>query len=127
MGVMNLGLALLLAGPVGWGMYGVAAAGAIVLTCGNLVFGPWYAAHILGIPRSTFFRETLPNICTTLGLTAACWAVSHYFQIHSWLGLVVGGGAIAIAYSLYVFAIALKTSERETVLTMLRTFRQQSS
>ncbi len=118
-GAVNLGLALLLAGPVGWGMYGVAAAGAIMLTAVNLIFTPWYAAHVLDIPGGTFFRGTLPNICTTLGLAAACWAVSHYFQIHSWLGLVVGGGAIAFAYSLYIFAIALKTSEREAVLNMI--------
>jgi len=121
-GIMNLGLALLLAGPVGWGLYGVAAAGAIMLAADNLIFGPWYAARILGIPRSTFFRGSLPNICTTLGLTGACWAVSHYFQIHSWLGLIIGSGAVAAAYSLYVFAIALNKGERETVVRMLRTF-----
>ena len=44
MGVGNLGLALLLAGPVGWGMYGVAAAGAVMLTAKNLVFTPIYGA-----------------------------------------------------------------------------------
>ena len=44
MGMGNLGLAIFLAGPMGWGLYGVAAAGAIALTAKNLVFTPLYAA-----------------------------------------------------------------------------------
>jgi len=121
-GVVNLGLALLLAGPVGWGMYGVAAAGAIVLTGVNLIFYPCYSAHIVGLSHDSFFRGALPNICIALGVAAACWGISHYLQIHSWLGLVLCGGGVAIAYSAYVYALALTEGERETVLTLLRTF-----
>lgn len=121
-GVINLGLALLLAGPVGWGMYGVAAAGAIMLTAVNLIFTPWYAAHVLDIPGGTFFRGTLPNICTTLGLIATCWAVSHYFQIHSWLGLVVSGGLMAFVYVLFVSSVLLTKTERHAVRSMVLSY-----
>ena len=119
MGIVNLGLALLLAGPVGWGMYGVAAAAAIVLTVGNLIFGPWYAAHILGISHGTFFRGTLPIICTTLGLTAGCWAVAHYCHVHSWLGLAIGGGLVALVYIVFVFNVLLTRTERHAVRSVV--------
>jgi membrane protein EpsK len=126
-GVLNVGLALFLAGPVGWGIYGVAAAGAIILTSVNMIFGPWYAAHILNIPAATFFRGTLPNILFTLGLTASCWAVSQYFEIDSWLGLITCGGAIAIVYVGFVFSIMLTKSERDIVVSVLSTYRDRAS
>ena len=50
MGFGNLGLAILLAGPMGWGLYGVAAAGAIALTAKNLIFTPLYARARSGSP-----------------------------------------------------------------------------
>lgn len=121
MGLMNLGLALLLAGPVGWGIYGVASASAIVLTLGNLIYGPWYAACILGIPGGTFFKSTLPSICTTLGVTMTCWLIARYFPIRSLIGLVLWALAIVNGYALYVYAIAMKSSERVRLLQMIRT------
>ncbi len=126
MGVVNLGLALLLAGPAGLGMYGVAAAGAIVLTSVNVIFGPWYAAHILGIPGGSFFGGTFSAICAALALTAASWSVSRYFQIASWTGLIVGGGGIAVVYSIYIFRFGLNKAERGLALAIVRRYLRQS-
>ena len=47
MGGMNISLAFLLPLLAGMGFYGVAAAGAIVLTLKNAVFTPWYAAKVM--------------------------------------------------------------------------------
>ncbi|HTA29155.1 MAG TPA: oligosaccharide flippase family protein, partial [Candidatus Cybelea sp.] len=57
MGMANLGLALLLARPMHWGLYGIAAAGAIMLTLKNVFFTPIYGAHVLGKSCWVFYRE----------------------------------------------------------------------
>ena len=58
-GVINLMLALFLAGALGWGLYGLAAAGAISLTLRHLVFTPLYGALILRQSLKTFYRRVV--------------------------------------------------------------------
>jgi len=83
MGLGSLGLALLLAGPVGWGMYGVAVAGAVMLTAKNLVFTPLYTARILGLGYGTFYREILPVVASTIGLAGAGWWLARDQQLQT--------------------------------------------
>jgi membrane protein EpsK len=120
MGIMNLSLAILFAGPFGWGLYGVAGASAIILTLGNLVFGPWYAAYILAVPRSTFFRGTLPNILLTLGFTTVCGIMAHYCHIHTWIGLASGGFLLAITYCVFIYFIYMTILERQALRSIVR-------
>lgn len=49
MGIGNFLLAVLIPHLTGWGYYGVAVAGAIVLTLNNTLFTPWYATKVLGL------------------------------------------------------------------------------
>ncbi|HEY3417593.1 MAG TPA: oligosaccharide flippase family protein [Armatimonadota bacterium] len=119
MGAMNLGLALWLAGPVGWGMYGVAAAGAIMLTAKNLLFTPLYGAHILGIGHGTFFRATIPIIVATLGLTASGWGIASLFPILSWTALFGVGAILTCLYLGFTYLILLTKEERGAALRLL--------
>jgi membrane protein EpsK len=116
---MNLGLALLLAGPVGWGMYGVAAAGAIMLTVKNFIFTPLYAAHILGLGYSTFYRETIPIILATFGLTSLGWGVSYYFPNLHWMGLIGAGMALTCVYVAFSSILLLTKGERAAALRII--------
>ena len=118
-GALNLGLAILLAGPVGWGMYGVAAAGAIMLTTKNLIFTPLYGAHILGIGYGSFFRETIPIICATLGIAGMGWLISSHIYIRNWPMLIGVGLAIACIYLVFSYTILLTKDEREMALRMV--------
>ena len=52
-GLLHLLLALLLAGVFGWGVYGLAAAGALSLSVRHLLFTPLYGAKILNRPLET--------------------------------------------------------------------------
>lgn len=119
MGAMNLGLALLLAGPVGWGMYGVATAGAIMLTAKNLLFTPWYGARILGIGYGSFFRETIPIIGATLGLAGIGLLLSHIFSIHNWTGLIIAGAILTTMYVLVTYLVLLSKEERLMAIKMI--------
>jgi membrane protein EpsK len=118
MGLGSLGLALLLAGPVGWGMYGVAVAGAVMLTAKNLVFTPLYAAHTLGLSTGTFYREILPIVGTTIGLTGGGWWLADTFHLHTWIELAAAGVIIAVLFVAGSYRFLLTSEERNNVLSL---------
>lgn len=119
MGVGNLGLALLLAGPVGWGMYGVATAGAIMLTAKNIVFTPLYGAHILGLSYRTFYREIIPVIGTTSALTGTGWWLAKNLQLHTWLGMGLTGLGLVVVFILATYHLLLTNDERFQVRSLV--------
>jgi membrane protein EpsK len=127
MGAGNLGLALLLAGPVGWGMYGVAAAGAIMLTAKNIVFTPLYGAHILGLGYRAFYREILPVIGTTVALTGAGWWLAQNLRLHTWFGLGLTGLGFAGAFTLITYHLILTNEERHHALSLVLRVRSVPS
>lgn len=127
MGIINLLLALLLAGPIGLGMYGVAIAGAIMLTTQNLIFTPWYTAHILGIKYKTFYIGTISIIISTVGLSIICWIFGNVFQIRSWLNLLCAVVLVFIAYAVYIYAVMLSKQDRKKIFYMLNPYFEKIS
>jgi membrane protein EpsK len=84
-GIVNVFLAIVLAKYLGWGIYGVAAAGALVLTLKNTFFLPIYSALTLNLPWHTFLRSCVSG-AATLGATAALGLViAHYAHPTSWV------------------------------------------
>ncbi len=114
MGGMNVSLAILLPLLAGWGFYGVAAAGAIVLTLKNAVFTPWYAAKVMGIKVSTFAGSMLPGIISTIIIAVAGLLAGAFLPITSFATLVISGIAITIAYAILLWKFGLSPSERKT-------------
>jgi membrane protein EpsK len=121
MGLGNLGLALLLAGPMQWGLYGIAAAGAIMLTLKNVCFTPLHAAHILGKPRFTFLSEILPIAGMTAGTVLLGRAVAGVWEIGGWGELMLAGFGLSIAYGAAVYGLVLNPAERRMVGAVLQT------
>lgn len=120
MGLANLGLALVLAGPAGWGMYGVASAGAIMLTAKNAIFTPFYAARIIGAPMRTFQTESLLIFAITSVFTVVCWVASNRLDIASWSALAAIALLVSAGYAIVVYFFALSDSERGVIKRMLR-------
>lgn len=115
-GILNVGLAVLLAGPVGLGMYGVAVARSIVVTLRNAVFAPLYTASTLRRPLLTFVPPlALPLVATGLA-TAAAAIVWRLAGLDGWAGLFVSGAVVTALYLPVVFFVALGGEERRFVL-----------
>jgi membrane protein EpsK len=113
-GVGNLLLALLLAGTLGWGLYGLAAAGAIMLTLRHLLFTPLYGAHVLNQPARTFYREVgLISIAAVVVVGLGLF-ISSRWQIKDWGDLCLAGTSVAVLYALFVYLL-LTPEERETL------------
>ena len=123
-GAMNVGLAALLAGPIGWGVYGVAAAGAILLTGKNLLFTPIYAAHILGLEWSAFYGEIVPVAGTTTAIAGLGWACTRWLPIDSWPFLVLIGVMFSVGALSFIYGVLLDDTERAYAL---RTFWPRGS
>jgi len=118
-GVSNLVLSLYLAGPVGWGMYGVAAAGAVTHTAKSLFFTPLYAARILNLGRGTFLRELLPIILLTLLTAALCMTIATVCDLAGWTRLAIAGLAVSVAYAACAWWGVLRADERTSVKSIV--------
>ena len=112
MGAGNLGLAIFLAGPMGWGLYGVAAAGAISLTAKNLIFTPLYAAYILGRRSDAFFWEMLPIVFATVGTAAIGKLMGTTWNLSGWFHLIAAGAAVSAVYAVVSYWMLLSREER---------------
>lgn len=113
MGIGNIALAVALPLLTGWGYYGVAAAGAIVLTTKNAFFTPWYATKILGVDVHTFTRSMLPGISATIlvGISAAILGFILTPATHL-AALIIAFLFITLAYLASVWSFGLNGFER---------------
>lgn len=89
MGMANLALAIFLAKYVNWGIYGVAIAGAIILTAKNALFTPIYGALILHQPWYTFVKSYVSGLAFLGGLVTFAYALGRYTQPTSWVHLTM--------------------------------------
>lgn len=113
MGIGNFALAVILALYSGWGFYGVAAAGAIILTLKNAVFTPWYAAKVIGVGVYTFTRAMFPGVVAGLLLGVIATILGIFLSLYTLIPLIITGGVLAIVYSILMWRIGLSASERK--------------
>lgn len=121
-GIGNLLLALFLMQVCGWGLYGLAAAGAIMLTIRYFLFTPLYAARILNRPYGTFFRAVLPIVVTTLATIGLCRAILWRSVISNWIELGLAAATVSIVSSSLVYLL-LSPHERMALKDTVARFR----
>lgn len=110
-GLGNLLLALFLAGVCGWGLYGLAAAGAIMLTIRHLLFTPLYAARVLNRPYGTFFRGIIPIAVATLSAIGLCRLILQWWTISNWFELALAALGVSVLFGAIVY-VYLTPEER---------------
>lgn len=119
MGIGNLALAVGLGLLSGWGYFGVAVAGAIVLTVKNVIFTPWYAARIVGISSYTFTRPMITGITIALLTSAAIIGITNLFTISTLIPLIFAIIVVSLVYLAAAWVFGLNTFERELFLSYL--------
>jgi membrane protein EpsK len=122
MGILNLVMAILMCGPVGLGVYGVALAGFIMLTAKNAIFTPIYGANILKLPWWTFCREVYITAALTLAVTGGSFIVSQFVNLASWTGLITFGAIASISYVIVVWFVFLGHDERESAMNIIHRY-----
>ena len=118
MGILNLLLAISFVKYLNWGIYGVAIAGAIVLTAKNALFTPVYAARMLREPWHTFVRPYLSSLVLLIGLTTLGFVISDYAVVETWLQLALFSLSIGVIGLAAAWFILLK-SDRRVMLALI--------
>jgi membrane protein EpsK len=124
-GVGNLVLALVLANVFGWGLYGLAAAGAISMTVRYVLFIPIYSAYILKQPLGTFLRGTLPIVLTTAAVIGLARLVLLRWPVTTWIELALAAGTVSLVVAAVVYAW-LTPEERAGLKETVRLSRRGS-
>jgi len=123
MGIANLTVAIFLARYIGWGIYGVAIAGAIVLTAKNALFTPIYGALILHQPWYTFLRSYVSGLVFLGGLLILGYILGRYVQPASWIHLGATCLIIGLAGLIASWFILSKRDRRLMIDLMPGRFR----
>jgi membrane protein EpsK len=113
-GVGNLLLALLLADVLGWGLNGLAAAGAMMLTVRHLLFTPLYGARVLNRSYGTFFREVVPIVVATLATIGLCRLILWRWVISNWAELGMAALGVSLLFAAIV-CLLLAPEERSAL------------
>lgn len=113
MGIGNFALAIALSIYTGWGYYGVAIAGAIVLTLKNAFFIPWYATRVLGIGAHTFTRSMIPGIVATGFIGILSVILRTFFPVATLMTLIIAGSVISLVYLVVTWLVGLSMFERD--------------
>jgi O-antigen/teichoic acid export membrane protein len=119
-GVLMLVLALVLGKFTPLGVYGVALAGAIMLTLKNVVFTPIYAAAILGMEKTAFLKPLAGGVAGTIGVWSACAIINRIITPDSWAALIILSVLISVFYCAAVYLKATSREEKELVASVLR-------
>jgi len=113
MGFGNVILAISLPLLFGWSYYGVAIAGAIILTLKNSFFTPWYATKIMNISANTFTKSMISGLLATVIIAGFSAIIGTIFIPSSWINLAIFCGIISIVYIIIVWYIGFNQYERE--------------
>jgi len=113
LGIGNLALAVILSLFTGWGYYGVAAAGAIVLTFKNAVFTPWYAAKVIGVGSHTFTKAMFPGLVAGLLLGVIAVILGIFLPLSTLIPLIITGLVLSLIYAILMWRIGLSAGERK--------------
>lgn len=121
-GLINIGLAVVMAHPrgLGMGMYGVIISQVIMLTLRDGVFYPIYTARLLHRNPLTFYPSMVPGMMMAALTYLVTLQAAAAYDLTSWLRLALCCLVIGIPLALLAFFGGLSRSERATILELAR-------
>jgi O-antigen/teichoic acid export membrane protein len=114
-GIANLLLAIILSTSTGWGYYGVAIAGVIVLTARHFFFVPMYATKILEMPKNPFKNTIIQVLSSTIIVAGAASIIYHFSHVSNVLVLIILCGLISSVYLITTWYVFMTEPERRII------------
>lgn len=119
LGIVNLLLAVIIPSITGWGYYGVAVAGVVVLTARHFFFVPVYATKVLGISNNPFKNSMIQVILSTVIVSGIASMIYYFFNISNIINLVSCCGVISLVYLPMIWLGFMSQSERRTIGSLI--------
>ncbi len=119
MGGLNLTLAIVFITRFDYGIYGVAMAGAIVLTLKHGLFTPFYAAHILNIKALNFFKPLFGGIVIFALTYFAAKFTGDFYAISSWTKLVLFSALLAFIATILSWFLLISSKNKKMLIDLL--------
>lgn len=124
MGMLNLAMAIIFSHYLNFGIYGVALAGAIVLTLKNTIFIPIYTAKMMQIKAFTFIYKLSAGVILTIITFLMAYSVDLIFMINTWTALMTSSIIIGLVTLALIWLLFLNQEEREF---LVQTFFKKSA
>ena len=119
-GIFNLILALFLTVVFGLGVYGIALAFMLALSLRGVVFVPWYAAKVQGVPSVVFYKSVVPSILAYLVLIIIGLSIVSIFVIPaSFVYIAIISAVISLIYFIIIKSFILTNPERDLIRSVL--------
>lgn len=119
LGIVNLLLAIELSSIAELGYYGVAIAGAIVLTFRHFFFVPYYATKTLKKSKNTYINSILPGALLTILVAGISSIIYNFIDIWNLGSFIVYCGLICIIYFQLIWRIYFNQSESKIIETFI--------
>ncbi|MCM2465815.1 oligosaccharide flippase family protein [Methanoculleus oceani] len=113
LGTANLILAIAVPLVTGWGYYGVAVAGVLILTFRHILFVPWYAGRVLNVRMTTYIRSVVPGALAVMLIGGAAAGIAATTSLYSPIMLAVAGTGIMLLYGVILLGFGLTPFEKQ--------------
>ena len=119
-GIINLILAVILTNVYGFGEYGIAFAFIFALFLRTVIFVPWYAAKVQGIPAAQLYKPVIPSVLAYGVLVVIGLSVGAIVAIPaSFLEIMLISGGVSLIYFVIVTHAILTNPERDLIRSIL--------
>ncbi|MDV4343029.1 oligosaccharide flippase family protein [Methanoculleus sp. YWC-01] len=113
LGIANLILAIAIPLVTGWGYYGVAVAGVLILTFRHTLFIPWYVSRLLNIRMAVYLKSLVPGALAVLFIGGAAAGIAILNPLPSLFTLIIAGTVIMFVYGIVVLGFGLSPVEKQ--------------
>ena len=108
-GILNVISMYLLIRFFDMGVYAVAWTTAVIMSIINFVTNPLYMAHVLKLPRFTFFPSIIRNVISCIVMTLVCKMIASLYTPKGWAELIIVLlGATVIGLCCHIIVVLTK-------------------
>jgi membrane protein EpsK len=119
MGVVNILLAIFFIKFLNMGAYGIAAAGAIVLTLIYSLFTSIYTAYIQNYSWKIYLKALFPGILVPTLVGSISWFITTQYAIRNWLEMISIGSITGIVCVIIIYLFILNLEDKKFLLTII--------
>lgn len=110
----------------GLGSYAVVLTTAVVMCVINFITNPLYIAHVLNLPKATFYPEIVRNLVSVSAMTIAFSLLAGRLSPNSWIVLIISAiGLLLVGFVLHIYTVFTKEERRKIHSTIILKIKEK--